>query len=1075
MKNNLITLALAVALSACGSDGSDNNEGNDGGNNSDGGTTVNTPAVISGTSTASISTSSTETSNNVSVTDVDAGEAEFVTQTDADTTYGIFSITATGGWSYSLDTANASVIALTDPSDTLTDTIAIESADGTPSTIVITITGVASTSTESNASFYSGRDAELSSTTNGTYSQNFYMNDDDAGEEGVQSQTNVATTYGTFSIATDDGDHTWEYTLDNDNAAVQALTEGSDPLVDIIPILSIDGTESEVTITITGPVTVDTTMLEGGDTVPTISCTQTVSSILALEDATDDLEAGDTLCLEDGNYTGPLELRIEGIGTKEAPITVAAQTASGVVISGGESSIRMGGEYIIVQGFVLRDGQSGSSIIKFEQEEVCNYCRITEVSLIDMDGGDFGSSKWVEFEGHHNRVDHSYFSGKESRGALMVFGRWTSEEDFNANGYPAEYSLIDHNYFGNRAPAWGRGYAGSSDNEYEGIRLGLSTTHSAPSYTTVENNYFERIQGEAEIISNKSANNVIRNNTIRDSNGSIVTRHGEGADISNNFIFGDDNPFAGGIRLVDGEHTVTNNYIEGARFQNSNWNGGIVLTTGDGSGDTENGYQNVENVLVANNTIVDSVNSLNVAGGRENQAPSGVYLVNNIVADAIGPVIRTNDENMPSGTYDGNYVYGQSLSDDGATTVPGFSLVDAMLEKGSDGLYRPGSSSPSLVAAVVDTGDFDLPNIDMDGQARSTSTTSGADETSADTIALQPLTAADVGPTVKPAPGKIYVQRVEIANHDFDSGDLTGWINNGGSIVTTATASDDVFSRGNSLKIDSNAGDVKQTVTVTANTNYTLSAFMKGTAKLAVEVDGQVYAAERDSDSYGFSSVTFNSGNASSATITAMVDNFIANEATIENARFDSKQSSWTVVEGSGIGQVQDSDNSSTSTNGSIKFTYNTGDTGTPHDPYIAQTVTVVPNTDYTLSMYQLLKSSHTGSNIEFGVFTEDSTTPLADASIIQEKLSVYSELVSAGANELDDDFLQDTLSFNTGSNTSVTIFAQYQTSTGDEIRVDDFQLSYDGAPVDGTEAFFDSIRLVSHPLSEAESVASGG
>ena len=40
------------------------------------------------------------------------------------------------------------------------------------------------------------------------------------------------------------------------------------------------------------------------------------------------------------------------------------------------------------------------------------------------------------------------------------------------------------------------------------------------------------------------------------------------------------------------------------------------------------------------------------------------------------------------------------------------------------------------------------------------------------------------------------------------------------------------------------------------------------------------------------------------------------------------------------------------------------------------------------------------------------------------------------------------------------------------EIRVDDFELSYEDAPPAGSEAFFDSIRLVSHPLSEAESTA---
>jgi poly(beta-D-mannuronate) lyase len=84
----------------------------------------------------------------------------------------------------------------------------------------------------------------------------------------------------------------------------------------------------------------------------------------------------------------------------------------------------------------------------------------------------------------------------------------------------------------------------------------------------------------------------------------------------------------------------------------------------------------------------------------------------------------------------------------------------------------------------------------------------------------------------------------------------------------------------------------------------------------------------------------------------------------------------------------------------------------------------------------------------------------------------VYADLVAADNNEADDDFFQDTLTIDTGSNTSLSIFAQFQSSTGDEIRVDQFEISYQGEPVEGTEAFFDNIRLVSHPLSTTESDA---
>ncbi len=79
----------------------------------------------------------------VYINDAD-GDAEEVTvvQTDTATTYGTFSINADGEWVYELDTSHSAVAALASASETLTDTMVIETADGTTQNIVITITGV---------------------------------------------------------------------------------------------------------------------------------------------------------------------------------------------------------------------------------------------------------------------------------------------------------------------------------------------------------------------------------------------------------------------------------------------------------------------------------------------------------------------------------------------------------------------------------------------------------------------------------------------------------------------------------------------------------------------------------------------------------------------------------------------------------------------------------------------------------------------------------------------------------------------------------------------------------------------
>ncbi|MEL7296860.1 MAG: VCBS domain-containing protein [Pseudomonadota bacterium] len=77
----------------------------------------------------------------VTIIDPDPGEAEFVAQTDAMTTYGTFSIQASGEWQYTLDTENPTIAALVQ-GDRITDTIVLTSADGTTAELVITINGV---------------------------------------------------------------------------------------------------------------------------------------------------------------------------------------------------------------------------------------------------------------------------------------------------------------------------------------------------------------------------------------------------------------------------------------------------------------------------------------------------------------------------------------------------------------------------------------------------------------------------------------------------------------------------------------------------------------------------------------------------------------------------------------------------------------------------------------------------------------------------------------------------------------------------------------------------------------------
>ena len=108
--------------------------------------------------------------------------------------------------------------------------------------------------------------------------------DTDTGEASYAATTLVGS-YGTLVIDTDN--NTWAYTLDNDNASVQALPDG-DTLIDSITVTSADGATTEA---------IDITIM-GANDAPTISSTSfnaaenqtTVGAVVA-----DDVDTNDTL------------------------------------------------------------------------------------------------------------------------------------------------------------------------------------------------------------------------------------------------------------------------------------------------------------------------------------------------------------------------------------------------------------------------------------------------------------------------------------------------------------------------------------------------------------------------------------------------------------------------------------------------------------------------------------------------------------------------------------------------------------------------------------------------------------
>ncbi|WP_293862913.1 S-layer family protein, partial [uncultured Alsobacter sp.] len=163
---------------------------------------------------------------------------------------GTFTITAGGVWSYALDNGNAQVQAL-NAGETLTDTFTVASIDGTSKTVTVTVTGTNDTATITGTATgdvtEAGGAVAGSPTATGTLKAADVDNTPDT-FAAVTSPTKTVAGYGSYTIT---ADGTWTYTLDDDNAAVQALNTG-DSLQDTFTVASADGTTRTVTVTING-------------------------------------------------------------------------------------------------------------------------------------------------------------------------------------------------------------------------------------------------------------------------------------------------------------------------------------------------------------------------------------------------------------------------------------------------------------------------------------------------------------------------------------------------------------------------------------------------------------------------------------------------------------------------------------------------------------------------------------------------------------------------------------------------------------------------------------------------------
>lgn len=343
-----------------------------------------------------------------------------------------------------------------------------------------------------------------------------------------------------------------------------------------------------------------------------------IDNITSLIKAVKDAKPGEVIVLANGVYKDA-QVILSGRGTAAKPIIIKAETPGKVKFT-GNSFLKLGGEFLHVNGFHFTDGFTlKEPVIEFRKsnDQLANDCRVTNTVIENYSKPDrFNTDSWIVFWGKNNRLDHSTIGDKLNGGTTLIV-------NLNDERSQENYHSIDSNFFA------GRQRLGSNGGET--IRVGVSRYSLTPSRTTISNNYFERVNGEVEIISIKAGNNHIVRNTFYECEGGLVLRHGGNNVIESNLFIGNNKPHTGGIRVINPGHKVFNNLLidcAGDRFRSA-----LGVLNGVPNS-LINRYYQVVDADIYNNSFINC-NSIVFGAGKDAErtlAPKNVTFKNNFIA-----------------------------------------------------------------------------------------------------------------------------------------------------------------------------------------------------------------------------------------------------------------------------------------------------------------------------------------------------------------------------------------------------------------------------------------------------------
>ncbi len=380
-----------------------------------------------------------------------------------------------------------------------------------------------------------------------------------------------------------------------------------------------------------------------------LSATYQVNSASAFTSVQANASMGDTIIWVQGLYYDiDILLYKSGLFIKaEVP---------GKTVFAGASKLKLTGNNNTISGFQYLGGNIGNgNVIDIEG----SYNHVTQINIKD-----YYSYKYLVIReaAEFNTISYCNFENRTFIGDQNILSVLVSP---NKPGY----HTIRHCSFKNF-----KGTTPGGDAGVEPIRIGLSSQAEYISRTTVEYCYFTQCNGDSEIISHKSKQNVYRYNTFKDNPyGELVLRHGDEGIVYGNFFLDG----YGGVRIKEGQdHVVFNNYFSGITSR--------AINLQNYSADP------LQRILIAYNTIVNSEEV--TLGGSGSYPPSNVTIANNIFYNPLSALI-----NDPTGheIWLGNMYYGQL----GIAPSEGIVESNPELELNSEGYYQISSGSPAIHSA----------------------------------------------------------------------------------------------------------------------------------------------------------------------------------------------------------------------------------------------------------------------------------------------------------------------------------------------------------------------------------------